>query len=223
MQFVGGIVALIVGVMIGEGMRRWLNRLGYRLGPEKDEIDEIDETALAAPGVRWWIPLVLGLSWAVTAYLMVGSLDDLPSIAHFGGWLGFIVVGVWLAAVDLDVQRLPDVGQLGLAGIALVAGILVTWGDPMTLLIALGYALGCGGAFLVIHLISRGAMGFGDVKLAATCGWWLGLVSLTAVFTGLVAACLLAIAYSLITRSRQFAFGPWLIAGAVLAGWGTLL
>jgi len=85
---------------------------------------------------------------------------------------------VWLAVVDLRTGYLPDLLQIVLAvsglGVVLVGSpIGITW--PA----ALAGAVVNGGVFWVLRWIvsrvkGREAMGFGDVKLVAAGGLWLG-------------------------------------------------
>jgi len=221
------------GLVVGEILRRRVNRLGYRLPALKpdevdevdgvDESDEVDETALPSPGPRWWIPIVLGLVWAATTVLgpEVGGSHggwSLSAVVLHAGWLAFSTVALWLAVIDLDVRRLPDSGQVLLAVIVVTCSVLLTWGHPGRLLACAGAAMGCGLVFFAIHAIGKGSMGLGDVKLVMTCAWWLALTSMTTVFAGLVAACLLAVLFAALTRARTLAFGPWLAAGTLVAG-----
>lgn len=210
------ILAALLGLSTGELMRHRLGRLAYRLGPAGP--DEEDETGLPAPGHRWWVPPVLALGWAGTVWANTTAPMSYPGAVRLAGWLVFCGVGLWMSAIDLDVRRLPDTGQLALVLTLVPCGVAACWDHPARLLYGLGAALGCGLAFLLVHLVSRGSLGFGDVKLVAICGWWLGLVSLSAVYAGVTAGCLLAVAFSLLARQRQFAFGPWLVAGTVAAG-----
>ena len=228
-----------LGLIVGEIMRRRLGRLGYRLAPaeevrisgmasESTEADEtgrtqeVDETALPVPGTRWWIPIVLGVVWGCVGWRCpVGLMGGWPAAArwaYFLGWLGFAGIGLGMAVIDLDVRRLPDRYQILLALVSIGFGVLVFWEFPIRLLVGLIAGLACGLVFLVMHAVSRGSLGLGDVKLVMTCGWWLGLTSVASVFAGLMVSCVLAVAYSLLSRQRQFAFGPWLVAGTVLAG-----
>jgi leader peptidase (prepilin peptidase)/N-methyltransferase len=69
----------------------------------------------------------------------------------------------------------------------------------------------------ILHLTGRGALGFGDVKLAAVIGAATALVSWSAVLYALVAGCILTIAWAAARRQRELAFGPWLALGAVMA------
>ena len=235
----------LMGLIVGEMMRRRLNTLTYRLAPSEvadgttptsddGEVpartpkepartpEDADETLLPSPGSRWWIPAIAAIAWGFIAWRCpLDAVPDQPDVtgwARLLGWLAFSAVGLAMAVIDLDVRRLPDRGQILLAGASLFFGVLIAWGTPIRVAYGLGSALACGLAFLLIHVLSRGGLGLGDVKLVMTCGWWLGLISLTSVFVGLMASCILAVAYSVLARQRQFAFGPWLVAGTVIAG-----
>jgi len=225
------LIAGALGLIIGEVLRRRLNRLAYRLVPngsltsgnvETTTVDDVDETALPSPGVRWWIPVVLAVAWACVGWRcpidFVRAWPDVAAWALLLGWLAFSGIGLGMSVIDLDVRRLPDQGQIMLAVVSIVFGVLICWQAPMRLLMGLGCGLACGLVFLVMHAISRGSLGLGDVKLVMTCGWWLALISLATVFAALMISCVLAVAYSLLSRQRQFAFGPWLVAGTVIAG-----
>ena len=210
-------IAAVVGLGCGEFLRRRLNRLAYRLEADPDS-EETAETDLPAPGRRWWIPLVLAAGWAGIVWASAPETWSITESARLVSWLGFATIGLWLSAIDLDVQRLPDSGQLWLAAVTVVGGVVVDWDHPARLLVGLAAGCGCALLFWLIHLFSRGGLGLGDVKLVATCAWWLGLFSLTAVYAAIGIGCLLGLAYSLVTRTRSFAFGPWLIAGTLVAG-----
>jgi len=209
------LIAAVMGLVIGEVVRRRLNTLTYRR-PAYGE--GADETVLPVPGSRWWIPVILAVAWACVAWFCPVGSQRMGDWAVILGWMGFSGIGLGLAVIDLDVRRLPDRGQIWLAGVSLVSGVLVWWGQPTRLLVGLGAALGCGLAFWIMHLVSRGDLGLGDVKLVMTCGWWLGLGSVVSVVVAVIIACLLAVAYSLLAGQRQFAFGPWLLAGTIMVG-----
>ena len=85
---------------------------------------------------------------------------------------------IWLAVVDLRTGYLPDIGQIFLAATGLAVAVI---GSPVgvTWVAALIGAVINGGVFwglswLVTKLKGRQAMGFGDVKLVAVGGLWLG-------------------------------------------------
>jgi prepilin signal peptidase PulO-like enzyme (type II secretory pathway) len=150
--------------------------------------------------------IVLAATWAVVGWAYW------PSAAQVALWLCFSTVALYMAAVDLDVQRLPDRAQLLLAGIVAAGSVWAYWGQGRFVW-GLVWALVCAGGFLVVHLLSRGGLGFGDVKLMATCGWILGLNSSAALLLGLMIGCLAAVVFSIVARTRVFAFGPWLLLG----------
>ncbi len=111
----------------------------------------------------------------MTAALAVPSLADPWTL----GCLAVLAVClIWLAVVDLRTGYLPDPLQIALAvaglGVALVGSpIGITWEAALT-----GAAVN-GGVFwglrwLVSRIKGREAMGFGDVKLVAAGGLWLG-------------------------------------------------
>ena len=70
-----------------------------------------------------------------------------------------------------------------------------------------------GGAFLLLAVLTHGAIGGGDIKLIFVLGLWLGTKQLyTTVLSGLILGGLVALLL-LITRQRSrrdfFAYGPW--------------
>jgi leader peptidase (prepilin peptidase)/N-methyltransferase len=205
-------VAIIVGLgvlgwLVGLVIRRNLNHFSYRIiGPHDDERER------PHPGSRWWVPIALSLAW-----LALGA-----AYAHNGWpwlalWLPYAGAGVWLAAVDFDVHRLPDKVQapLGIYSLGIGIGLIIMgyghWISAVTGVIV------CAGVFGVVHVIGRRAMGFGDVKQVAIVGWCLGLVGWTHILYGLLIASLFGIGWGLIRREREFAFGPWLVFGTVVA------
>jgi Flp pilus assembly protein protease CpaA len=90
-----------------------------------------------------------------------------------------------ISLVDFQVRRIPDALVGALLGWAVVQ---VVWlGTPAWTPAALGLAVG-GGIFLMLSLITRGAMGMGDAKLMAAAGALVGYpLILRAMFWGVVA------------------------------------
>ena len=84
-------------------------------------------------------------------------------------------------------------------------------------------ALGGGLLFLLMAVITKGAIGGGDIKLVATMGLWFGYRSLLTVITyGLLAggvAALLMLLAKQKKRNSYFAYGPYF----ALSGIGILL
>ncbi|MFE2218088.1 prepilin peptidase [Streptomyces canus] len=166
-------------------------------------------------------PAVAAITAAVCAVLAaaVGAHPELVV------WLLLIPIGVLLAAVDLTVQRLPDVltlplalMSLGLLGMtALLPGTDGSW--SWAVLGSLAFSAFC----LVMFLIAPVSFGFGDVKLALTIGavtGWYGWDNLfLSVFAGFVLFVLYGLGLVVAGRAhRQSALplGPFLLAGAAV-------
>lgn len=149
---------------------------------------------------------------------------------------GFAWVLVWLAAIDRVTRLLPDVLTLPLLWLGLIAQL-----HPATRTV--GAELAIGGAvlgYLPLRALElawfnlRGveALGFGDLKLLAAVGAWLGPQAAMLV---LVAGTLVGSAWHLFKPARvrvrlaqSFPLGPWLVAAALAImlagpawmGWG---
>ena len=162
---------------------------------------------------------------AVTA----GAL--LLAVAAFGWtWLaaaaaGYTCVLIALAGIDFDTRLLPDQLTLPL----LWAGLLTNAFDGFTGLESA--VLGAAGAYLFLWsvywifrwLTGKEGMGYGDFKLFAAIGAWLGWTALPAVLLGSAALGLLYAFVSILmkrrTREQPLSFGPFL----AIAGWGAML
>lgn len=172
----------------------------------------------AAPiSVRYpLVELGTGVLFAVVAL----RLGDRPALLP--AYLAFAAGGVALALIDLDVRRLPDVIVLPLYVVLPV--LLAVDGDPHALLrAALGGAL-LGGVYLVIALVARGAMGWGDVKLAAPVGAMMGYLSWGTLLAGGFGAFVIGAAVGVVLivasgagRKTAVPFGPFMLVGAVAA------
>jgi leader peptidase (prepilin peptidase) / N-methyltransferase len=139
-------------------------------------------------------------------------------------WLA--VCAVALAWIDVAAQRLPDaLTAPAYAGtvVLLLAAAAAGGHWPMLLRALLG-GLALAAAYLALAVISRGALGLGDAKLAASLGTltaWYGWPQLVA---GVFAGFLLGAVYGLgllvsgrATRGQRIPFGPFMVAGAFLA------
>ncbi|MEU7926069.1 prepilin peptidase [Micromonospora sp. NPDC049107] len=135
------------------------------------------------------------------------------------------VVGLVLAVVDLGCLRLPDplvaaAGTLALGGLTGTALLAAT---PGRLVGALVGAVLCGAAHVLLALLPRSRLGFGDVKLAVVLGLPLGWLGHDALLTGLLLAHLLQgglvvglLATRRVRRDTLLPLGPALLAGAWL-------
>jgi leader peptidase (prepilin peptidase)/N-methyltransferase len=179
-------------------------------------------------GKRWWaggdagprrIGIVTGLA-AVALGAVGGAVGAAPELAAY---LWLAAVGVTLAVIDLDCLRLPD--RLTLPSYAVGLLLLAIPGDWSALGRAVLAAVVAGGVALLLALVApRGGLGFGDVKLLGLLGLFLGWlgwgVLILGVALGFGIGALAAIAMLASRRAGlrdHLAFGPWLIAGAVVA------
>ncbi len=204
-------VVLLVGLAVGWLLRGRLARRAYRLA---------DEAPLPGPRTWWIVPVT-----ALGGMAMWWSLAPRQSVVTSSTYLVCGWVMVVLAAIDLDVHRLPDAIQLPaypvlLALLAVASAAGGTWGSLGRA--ALG-GLALLAFFLVLALVGAG-MGLGDVKLAGLLGLLLGWLSWAHVLVGAVAGILLGgivgavlLATRTAGRSSEFAYGPPLLAGAALA------
>ena len=137
-------------------------------------------------------------------------------------WCGVCAALIALAAIDWDTTLLPDALTLPLLWAGLVASALgwtvalpdAFWG------VVVGY-LSLWSVYWVFKLITgKEGMGFGDFKLLAALGAWLGLkmilpIVLAASLLGAVVGIAMKLAASL-REGRYVPFGPFL-AGAAIA------
>ena len=157
-----------------------------------------------------WVGAVwlVGAQWTLAAYLLM------------------VTVTVALSFIDLRSYRLPNrvlvpgtvVGLALLAGGAIADGRI---GDvPEALATGLGYSV----ALLIPALLTRGAIGMGDVKLAFPLGlfagyhgWETAVAALVGAFLAAGAVGVLLLALRRITRHDHLPFGPFMVAGAWFA------
>jgi leader peptidase (prepilin peptidase)/N-methyltransferase len=167
------------------------------------------------------VELLTGILFLLTAFL---SLNAETHPARLVLNLSFVAVLVALSFIDLDTFRLPDVLTLPLLGIGLLGAFLIP-GNPSGWESVFS-ALGAGGLFWIIARVYPQGMGFGDVKLVAAMGAFLGFPSIfLAVFMGSFVGALIGIFLLVAGRKRfgqQIPFGPYLALGAIFALlWGT--
>jgi leader peptidase (prepilin peptidase)/N-methyltransferase len=170
--------------------------------------------------VRYPAVEILTAAVFVLLALRIGPAPDLPAFLYLGA------IGIALAAIDLDVQRLPNAIVLPSYGVALalLGAAAITQSDTGSPARAvLGMAALFGGYFL-LAVIVPGGMGFGDVKLAGVLGLylgWLGWIELAVgAFSGFLlggVAGLALMAAGRADRKTHLPFGPFMLLGALLA------
>jgi len=171
-----------------------------------------------APGWLVSVPLSAAV-WAAIA-AAVGPRPALPAFLLLGA------VAIPLALVDLRVLRLPDplVGAALVGGAALLGLAAAVEGAADPLLRAGAAALVCGVGYLALALVPRSQLGFGDVKLGAVLGLYLGWLGWYAVVAGALLAPVvnLPLVIGLVIAGRAgrktaMPYGPAMLAGAVVA------
>ena len=164
--------------------------------------------------------------------LSTAGLVVLAAVRYPDPWQAVLVAGLLalmpgIAVIDLRHRIIPNrltyPALLASAALIVLAWLIDDAVDPVRA--ALGFLLYGGGLF-VVAAVSRG-MGMGDVKLAALIGLVLGSLALGFVGVAAGAAIVLgglgAVVALAMGKGRKSAipFGPYLAAGAVVAGlWG---
>ncbi len=150
---------------------------------------------------------------------------------HFGPGLktlaaiGFTALLIALTFIDIDHQLLPDDLTLVLLWTGLFASLFNVFTDPVSSII--GALAGYLSLWLVYHgfrlLTGKEGMGYGDFKLLAALGAWIGwqMLPLIIFLSSLVGAVvgLIMIAFKRHKSSEPMPFGPFI----ALAGWIALL
>ncbi|UCV18391.1 prepilin peptidase [Ferribacterium limneticum] len=168
-------------------------------------------------------PIIEALTGLVSAYVAW----------HFGPTLqaaGALIL-VWsliaLAAIDLDTQLLPDSITLPLLWLGLTLNLWGAYADLPSAVVGamLGY-LALWSVFWLFKLVTgKEGMGYGDFKLLAALGAWLGWQMLPAIILlSSVVGAIVGITLIVATRHGRnvpIPFGPYLAAaGGIALFWG---
>lgn len=228
------LLALIVGVIVGLLLDIFALWLPYCIDREearwiaeaKDDADDrvIPEkfsTLLCGRNYRnhhQWVVVLLSTIVVVVCSLQFGwSLRAL-------GLMGFACGMTTLAVIDQRVNYLPDQLTLPMMWVGLLFQLnpaTKTVGIENAVLgVVFGYLILWVVAYLFLKLRGMEGVGYGDMKLMAVVGAWLGPLSIPLV---LFFASLLGIAWQLVAivrkkmhRQDQFAFGPWIVVCSLL-------
>ena len=153
-------------------------------------------------------------------YLLLFTHFDLTIEFGFFAVLSSILIVV--SIIDYYHKIIPD--KLNL--IILIMGIIfkvtsmVVFKESAFIDSVLGFAIG-GGLFLLIAIVTNGAMGGGDIKLTAALGVWFGvkgiiLISLLSFILGAVISVILLVT-KIKGRKDEVPFGPFICISAILA------
>ncbi len=171
------------------------------------------------------VELATALLFAATAWWVLASepASITTGVVLFLAYAWFAGISVALTLIDLDTHRLPNVivvPSIVVIALLLTAAAILS-GDYAALIRA-----GIGGAslfafYFILAFVRPGAMGGGDVKLAAVVGLVLAWIGWGALIVGAFAAFILGgilglalMASRRATRRSAIPFGPWMITGA---------
>lgn len=156
--------------------------------------------------------LVIGLDWALPAYLY------------------FAAIAVALSLIDLDTKKLPNAIVLPSYPVALALLLLPAALDPAwdSYVRALLGAVALFAFYFLLAFVYPAGMGFGDVKLAGVIGLYLGWLGwgplIVGAFLGFLLGAVVGGGLMVARRAKMktaIPFGPFMLLGAWLAVvWG---
>jgi leader peptidase (prepilin peptidase) / N-methyltransferase len=170
-------------------------------------------------GMRY--PLIELLT-AACALVVVAVLG--PSVKMlFGLVLTYVLIA--LTFIDFDTQLLPDRYTLPLAALGLIVNSYALYTTPTQAI--WGYVIGFLCLWIVYYLFKlvtgKEGMGYGDFKLLAALGAWMGplILPLIVLLSSVVGAIIGIILLKVRQENQAFAFGPYIaIAGWIAFLWG---
>lgn len=189
---------------------------------------------LLLKGRCWGCKTKISLRYPIVEAL-TGALSALVAWRFGFSWqavagLVFVWALIALAFIDLDTQLLPDSLTQPLLWLGLILNMWNTFTDLRTALIgALAGYLSLWTVYWMFKLLTKKeGMGYGDFKLLAAIGAWLGwtLLPFTILASSMVGA---AVGIAMIViggheRSKPIPFGPYLSAAGIVALlWGETL
>jgi leader peptidase (prepilin peptidase) / N-methyltransferase len=171
--------------------------------------------------------LVVHLLMLAMFVMAAFRFDDAP-VGVLAGFLLLFGMLVTVSVIDIELFRLPDriVLPTLLASIVLVVAVSLLHDASDSIRFALAGAGIYFGFLLVAHLIYPRGMGFGDVKLAAVMGLYVGWLGssyatalalvLWAMLIGFVGGSVIGVVMLILRkRSTPIPFGPFLALGAI--------
>lgn len=164
------------------------------------------------------IELLTAICSLVIALVFGASLQML-----FGLLLTWTLIA--LTFIDFDTQLLPDRYTLPLAALGLAVNSYAIYTSPTAAI--WGYIIGFLCLWIVYYLFKivtgKEGMGYGDFKLLAALGAWMGplMLPLIVLLSSLVGAIIGIILLKIRKENKAFAFGPYIaIAGWIAFIWG---
>jgi leader peptidase (prepilin peptidase)/N-methyltransferase len=180
------------------------------------------------PGVRLRGVHLLVLVSMVVLFGLVGWRFDGEPPLFIAGYLLLTAMLLTVSVIDIQLYRLPDRIVLPTLAVSVVLVVVESLraSRPSGIHYAVVGLLIYFFVLLVVHLISPRGMGFGDVKLAAVMGLYLGWLApsdmgafamvLWAMLVGFVSGSVVGVVMLVMRRrSTPIPFGPFLALGAM--------
>ena len=164
---------------------------------------------------RYPLVEIISAGLSVAAYLHFG-----PTL-QFLASLGLLYSLISLTGIDYDHQLLPDRITLPLCGAGLLLSAWFGWVTPVQSIY--GAIGGFASLWLVYKLFllitGKHGMGYGDFKLLAALGAWLGVSQLPLIILlgSLIGSVIGVVMIRLNGASKPFAFGPSLAIGGIIS------
>jgi leader peptidase (prepilin peptidase)/N-methyltransferase len=218
-------VAYRLAVPAGEPPRYGCPRCSRRFRPGWRGWLRLGRPCRVCPAGPWWAASGLAAlaAGALTWRAHATSLDQGMLVL---AWLLVMENGVLLAMIDIAAHRLPTplVRTMTVGVATCIAVAALTAHQPRWAADAALAAVVLGGGYLLLALLTPNQVGMGDVRLAAVLGAALGTGGWDAVLLGAILPYPLALPFAVSRLTRrgapaggQLPFGPFLVAGAVLA------
>jgi leader peptidase (prepilin peptidase)/N-methyltransferase len=169
--------------------------------------------------------LTMALAFLVTAISTVNYFQ-------FILWTIFLIITLPLAVIDWKFQRLPNslTFALFIFGFIILGLQAIVEHKIHFLAIALLSSAALTLFYFLTMILSRGGMGFGDVKLAASIGLYTGFISATTTFVASLTAFFIGSFYGVAmmltgkaNRKTGIPFGQFMIVGALASQFVTIL
>lgn len=162
--------------------------------------------------IAWQYPIIELLCGLLT----MGIFAQFGLRAELFFYLAFIYIAIALIMIDFQQQLLPDVLTLGLLYLGLLFHLNNYWAlNAGVIGVVAGY-LSLWSLYWLFKLSTgKEGLGYGDFKLTAALGAWLGWQNLPIL---LAAAAVLALIFALFKRiktTQKFAFGPFLLLAGI--------
>lgn len=166
-------------------------------------------------------PLVIAVCAGLYALVAHRFTHDIAALT-FGVLVG---AGMWLTLIDIDTHVLPR--RIVYRTTALVMPLLIIsafFDDAGSIVGMFIGAIAMWMFMRVLEVLARGGLGGGDVALAGLLGLYTGWLSYEAIAVALLAAFITGGFFAAVllvarkaSRSTRFAFGPFLVVGALIA------